>query len=79
MSQKDKLLRRFLQRPASLRYSEVVHLLLYLGFEYVSTKGSHHKFKHANLEKELIIPVHQNDCHRHYKIAISKILTSKIL
>lgn len=79
MSQKDKLLKRFLQRPAALRYSEVVHLLLYLRFEYVSTKGSHHKFKHANLEKELVIPVHNNECKRYYKMMTYKVLISKIL
>lgn len=75
---REKILRKFLNNPASVRYSRIEGLLLNLGFEKVEAKGSHRKFKHWMLDRDLIVPVHNNDCKSFYKkliaIAIKRIL-----
>lgn len=72
MSQKKKLLRKFLGNPVSLRYSDIQVLLLSLGFVLVSIRGSHQKWHHPGIKKTLIIPVHHGDCDSVYKIYILK-------
>lgn len=67
MSQKEKLVRKFLGNPTSLKYKELVTVLEHYGFEQISTKGSHVKFKHARIQRDLIIPIHNNDCNNFYK------------
>ncbi len=74
MSQKEKLLQKFLERPESLKYSQILLLLETLGFEHIPAKGSHQKFKHPQLDQDLIFPVHQNDCKSYYKVKASKII-----
>lgn len=67
MTQKEKVLEKFLRSPASIRYTQLVVILDHLGFERVEAKGSHVKFKHPKLAGDLIIPVHNNECKDFYK------------
>jgi len=48
------------------------------GFEKVSAKGSHIKFKHLALALDLIIPVHNHECDPFYK-KLALEFTQKIL
>lgn len=59
MTSKEKLLEKFLQTPASIKYLQIEKLLLFFGFTKIESKGSHKKFKHNKLEKDIIIPVHK--------------------
>jgi len=74
MTSYDKLLDKFLNHPPSLKYIEIEKLLLYLGFEKISAKGSHAKFKHQKVKFDLIIPIHNNDCKKFYKIYAAKLI-----
>lgn len=76
MSQKKKLLRKFLERPATLRYWEIVNVLLYLGFEHSRGKGSHNIFYHPKIARDIILPLHHNDCATYYKVEASNIIKS---
>jgi len=67
MSRVEKLLKRFQKKPESARYTDFESILLYLGCEKVSVKGSHVKFKHRKLRHDIVIPVHKNECKRFYK------------
>ncbi len=67
MTQKGKLVDKFLQNPASIRYVQLVTLLKHYGFAQVQAKGSHVKFKHPKLANDLVIPVHNNECKDFYK------------
>lgn len=77
MTQTEKLLQRFFEAPESLKYRELEKVLFIKGFVKIEIKGgSHVKFKHIKLEKDLIIPVHNNDCKPFYKKeALRKIKT----
>jgi predicted RNA binding protein YcfA (HicA-like mRNA interferase family) len=79
MVRKEKLLEEFLRNPNSLRYYEIEKLLLYLGFTKANIRGSHIKFRHHLLERNLIIPIHDGDCKIVYKQMIAKIIKLKIL
>lgn len=79
MTSIEKLLLKFLNNPSSVRYFELERLLLNLRFEKVWAKGSHVKFKHKLLQRDLIIPVHGNDCKEFYKVYASKIIKKFIL
>lgn len=72
MTQKQKLLEQFLQNPSSVSYKNIKTLLVFLGFIHVSAKGSHEKWKHALLEKDIIVPVHNNECKDFYKKDIAQ-------
>ena len=72
MTRIEKIIRKFIDRPVSLRFSEIKKVLEYFGFELIMAKGSHKKFKHTALEIDLIIPVHNNDCKNFYKIQAAK-------
>lgn len=78
MTQKEKLVDKFLQNPPSLRYAQLATVLEHYGFEKVEAKGSHVKFKHPKLASDLIIPVHNNECKDFYnqqaKKCIEKII-----
>ncbi len=74
MSQKKKLLKRFLERPATLRYLEIVHVLLSLGFRHSQGKGSHNKFHHPKIPRDIILPLHHNDCATYYKVEASNVI-----
>ena len=67
MTQKDKLVGKFMQNPASLRYVQLIVVLEYYGFIQIQAKGSHVKFKHPKLTHDLVIPVHNNECKDFYK------------
>jgi predicted RNA binding protein YcfA (HicA-like mRNA interferase family) len=67
MTQRDKLVDKFLKNPASVRYAQLVTVLEHYGFVQVKAKGSHVKFKHPKLEADLVIPVHNNECKDFYK------------
>jgi predicted RNA binding protein YcfA (HicA-like mRNA interferase family) len=72
MSKIEKIVQQFLNRPTTLRYSDIEKVLLHLGFEKINAKGSHHKFKNSLLEHDLVIPVHGNDCKDFYKKLAAK-------
>lgn len=74
MTSIEKLLLKFLNHPDSIRYSELERLLINFGFEKVFAKGSHVKFKHKALVRDLIIPIHHNDCKSFYKALAAKII-----
>lgn len=74
MSAKDKLIVKFLKSPKSIRYEQLEIILSSFGFERVSTKGSHVKFKHPKLEENIVISVHGKDCKSSYKKIVCKIL-----
>lgn len=76
---RNKLLLKFLNNPDSLRFQKIETLLINLGFEKIEAKGSHKKFKHRLLEKDLIIPVHNNDCKSFYKNLASKTIRKYLL
>lgn len=67
MTQREKFLVKFLKNPGSLSFSKIEILLINQGFEKIEAKGSHKKFKHRSLERDLIIPVHNADYKRFYK------------
>lgn len=67
MTQKDKLIKKFLVNPSTVKYQELVLILQQYGFQQISTKGSHVKFKHHRIPNDLIIPIHNNDCNKFYK------------
>ena len=53
MSKKEKLLKRFLSKPADFEFNELVILLKMFDFELISggkTSGSACKFRHKNGE-----------------------------
>lgn len=67
MSQIEKLLSKFLERPEVVRYADIERILTHLGFENIHTKGSHVKWKHRKLQHDLIIPLHNAECKAFYK------------
>lgn len=69
MSKREKRLEKFLQNPRSTHYLDIQNILLDHGFEKVSGKGSHMKFKHPSLPSEdsIIFPIHNGDTKRYYK------------
>lgn len=75
MTRKDKLLKRFLKNPQSLRYREIESILLDLGFTKRMGKGSHMIFVFHDLNITQVIPLHNNDCDKQYKKRISKLIT----
>lgn len=74
MTKIEKSLLKFLGRPTSMTYAEIEQILLRCGFEKVSAKGSHQKFKHPLLNRDFVVPVHNNDCKDIYKKLASKIV-----
>lgn len=67
MSQITKLVDKFINDPASVKYSELEKILIHFGFEKIKAKGSHVKFKHVTHRYDLIIPIHHNECKDFYK------------
>lgn len=74
MTKKDKLLQRLMSRPTSLSYLDIERALIIMGFVKIEVKGSHKKFKHPLLNKDIVIPIHNNDCKDFYKKMVAKIL-----
>lgn len=79
MASINKLMIKLFNHPASIRFAELERLLLSLGFEKVFAKGSHVKFKHKLLDRDLVIPVHNNDCKEFYKVYAAKIVKKFII
>lgn len=78
MSTLAKLLKRFMESPAKVRYASIERLLLSLGFERVPAKGSHVKWKHHRLPHDLIVPVHNGECKPFYKEQIARVIQALI-
>lgn len=78
MTQKEKLVEKFFENPASLRYSQVQVVLEHFGFEQIQAKGSHVKFKHPKISSDLVIPVHNNECKDFYKQLAKKYIQNLI-
>ena len=74
MTQKNKLVEKFLENPSSIKYSQLVTVLEHFGFIQIQAKGSHTKFKHPKLDSDLVIPLHKNDCKDHYKEQAQKLI-----
>ncbi|MDP4008649.1 MAG: type II toxin-antitoxin system HicA family toxin [Candidatus Peregrinibacteria bacterium] len=75
MTQIEKLIVKFLKNPGSVRYDQIKKILLKLGFEYLPVQGgSHEKFKHHSLDRDLVIPLHHNDCKTFYKDLAAKLI-----
>lgn len=78
MSQMEKFIKRFKKKPETLKFKEIEKILLFLNFKKINARGSHIKFKHSELNKDIIIPVHNNECKNFYKKYVLKTIT-KIL
>lgn len=74
MTQAQKLLKSFLDNPASSKYRDVAKVLKLVGFVEISVKGSHVKFKHSQLPQDLVIPVHNKECKEFYKKEAKKLV-----
>ena len=72
MTSLDKLIKKFLENPSSLKYSQLEKILLHTGHIKIPAKGSHIKFKHQRTESNLIIPIHNNECKDFYKKLVAK-------
>jgi len=75
MTRRKKVLLKFLRNPQSLKYNEIQSLLLRAGFCEATYKGSHKKFVHPVTKKQIIIPVHNNECKIIYKNKAAKIIS----
>jgi predicted RNA binding protein YcfA (HicA-like mRNA interferase family) len=73
VAQLDKLIRRFLQRPPAVRFSEVRRLLGAFGFSLVRTRGSHHLFEHPD-GRQLCVPVKDQRVKRVYVLRVVEML-----
>jgi predicted RNA binding protein YcfA (HicA-like mRNA interferase family) len=67
MTRKQKVLEQFLADPVRCSLPEIEQILLTHDCLRITAKGSHVKWKHYNLSRDLVIPVHQNDCKNFYK------------
>lgn len=72
MSQIEKLLKKFVENPSKVRYTDIEKVLISLGFENISTKGSYVKWKHHALHNDIVIPLHNNECKNFYKEQVYK-------
>jgi predicted RNA binding protein YcfA (HicA-like mRNA interferase family) len=75
MSRIEKLLQKFQKKPDSVRYADIETILLHVGCEKVSLRGSHVKFKHRTVRHDIVIPVHNNECKSFYKKQVRKQIT----
>jgi len=67
MSKIEKKVEKFFKNPTSIKYTDLDGVLIYFGFEKINAEGSHVKFKHSQLQHDLVIPVHNNECKDFYK------------
>lgn len=79
MTKKEKLFLKFEKNPVSLKFSEIEKILIDLGFVKFEAKGSHRKYKHTLLEKDIIVPIHNNDCKDFYKKMIHKYIKNILI
>ncbi len=67
MTRKQKTLEQFLSNPKTASLSQIESILKECGCMRIDAKGSHVKWKHVVAARDLIIPVHNNDCKEFYK------------
>lgn len=72
MTKKDRLKEKFFQNPKSLKFPEIEKVMIILGFEKISIKGSHIKYKHYKMNNDIIIPIHNGECEKFYKEMVLK-------
>lgn len=71
MTQKDKLVARFLSMPSDFRYNEVVKLLNYYGFHEVGkgkTSGSRVRFINKQIVPIMLHKPHPNGILKKYQL-----------
>jgi predicted RNA binding protein YcfA (HicA-like mRNA interferase family) len=78
MTRIEKLLKKFLKNPTSLRFNQIEKILLRFGFSLISIRGSHRKYRHLEFGHSEIVPVHEGDCPKIYKMRIAKIINQII-
>jgi len=67
MTRISKKVEKFYEEPETTKYPDLVDILIHHGFEKISTKGSHVKFKHPQIDADMVIPVHDGECKNFYK------------
>ncbi len=67
MTRKQKVVDQFLKNPTAVSLSQIEYILIAHGAVRIEAKGSHVKWKHSAVARDLIIPVHNNDCKDFYK------------
>ena len=73
MTKEEKIIEKLLNRPLSLKYSEIENLFIDDRFKIEQRKWSHKKITlKEEEEKYVIIPLHKNDCKDVYKIQLKK-------
>jgi len=79
MTKYERASERFIQNPTSLPFRAIEKILLRLGFEAISTRGSHKKFKHPKFRPDIIVPIHDGECKNFYKKEIAATLKNNDL
>lgn len=74
MTKKEKILEKFLKNPEWIKYNDLEKILEGIWFERVEAKGSHVKYKHRQLNSDIVFPIHNNECKSFYKRQTYKIL-----
>ncbi len=78
MSKKDNIIKKFKNNPTSVSLNELEFILKITGFQKISIKSSHIKFKNTISGENIIIPVHNNNCKDFYKKLVYKIIKNRI-
>lgn len=73
MSTKEKLLKNIKNNPKNVSYDDIKKLLNLYGFELVSIKGSHHKFRKNG--DTIMIPFHKPIKEVYVKDVLDRILS----
>jgi len=79
LTTKNKLLKKFLENPGGLKFRQIERLLKWLGFWLAGVRGSHRKYRHGRLKRDLTVPVHNRECKIGYKRKVARIIKNKIL
>ncbi len=79
MNSEEKIIQQFLTQPESMKYDKIETILIKIGFLKSQGKGSHVKFFHTDCRERIVLPVHNNDCKRLYKVRTLKILKNNNL
>ena len=61
-----KSIQKLLSLPVEMRYDEVNHILVSLGFRLKNISGSHFIYKNELLSKKIVIVNHSNKVKRSY-------------
>ena len=62
MSKIKKIIDSFLRYPEGVSLSDIEKILYHLGFVKIQAKGSHIKFKHLRLNRDIVFALHNNKC-----------------